>query len=124
VVQEGCDFTAVDTVTVPALGADESFGRETDGGTPWVVFTDATPDADNETSGVKVVSGTNFTAYPNPNGSGVLNFTEQVSISIYNITGQVVLQAQLTIAVDINSLESGIYIVENQNKETLKLIVQ
>ncbi len=124
VVQEGCDFTAVDTVTVPALGADESFGRETDGGTPWVVFTDATPDADNETSGVKVVSGTNFTAYPNPNGSGVLNFTEQVSISIYNITGQVVLQAQRTIAVDINSLESGIYIVENQNKETLKLIVQ
>lgn len=124
VAQSGCDFAAVDSITVPALAADESYGRETDGGTPWVVFTDATPNADNETSGIKVVGASTFNAYPNPNGSGMLNFSEQVSVTLYNITGQVVLQAQRVNTLDVSSLESGIYIVENQNKETLKLIIQ
>jgi hypothetical protein len=40
-------FTVVDSLFLPALASDISWGRLTDGGLPWVQFVEATPEASN-----------------------------------------------------------------------------
>jgi hypothetical protein len=47
-------FTVVDSLFLPALAPDVSFGRLTDGGVPWVQFLATTPEASNNGSAVGV----------------------------------------------------------------------
>lgn len=47
-------FTVVDSLFLPALDPDVSFGRLTDGGLPWVQFLATTPEASNNGSAVGI----------------------------------------------------------------------
>ena len=120
----GCDVAAVDSVTYVALGSDESFGRNTDGGAPWVVFTQTTPNSANFPLSVEEVSVKGLKAWPNPNNGEVLRLNKQVSFTLYNLTGQVVLQQQRVTTTDLSGLTDGLYLLETSEGESLRVIVQ
>ncbi|MEQ9186931.1 MAG: lamin tail domain-containing protein, partial [Cryomorphaceae bacterium] len=44
----GCEMTVADSITYVAMDSNQSYGRLTDGGTPWVIFSVSTPNAMNE----------------------------------------------------------------------------
>ena len=75
-----------------------------------------------------------FRIYPNPLNSSYLNFqivdgiVEDYNIEVFNITGQRLLQTDLSIRMDVSELKSGVYFIRLTNKQTLvsttqKLIV-
>lgn len=120
----GCSAFRVDSVEYSALGADESYGRETDGGTPWVVFTMSTPGAMNQYLSVEEVNKANLKAWPNPNAGGRLFFSERTSFELYNLTGQLVLKASNTTVADLSSLDAGLYMLKAITGDTFKVIVE
>ena len=46
-IQNG-NSIVIDNINFPGLSQNVSYGRTNDGGTPWVIFTEATPLASNE----------------------------------------------------------------------------
>ena len=68
-------------------------------------------------------TSSNFVAYPNPT-QGVINTSIIGNYSIYNNLGQMVLQMKNTNQIDISSLNRGIYYIQNEMKQTHKIILQ
>lgn len=123
-IPNGCAAMTVDSVEYTALGADESYGRETDGGTPWVVFSISTPGAMNEYLGVEGINPNSLTAWPNPNTGGTLFFNQMISYKLFSLTGQLIMQEQRTASADLSGLEKGLYLMESSTGETFKVIVK
>lgn len=121
----GCDVTIIDSVTYDSLAADESFGRLTDGGTPWVTFGIATPLAANEILSVEeAASASNeLKAWPNP-ATEVLTFNRKVSFVMYNLTGQVVVTERNTNFTDVSNLQDGLYIIQTSEGEMIRVVVE
>lgn len=121
----GCESSAViDEVTYVALDADESYGRVNDGSDLWVVFTIATPNAMNELLGVEELGNSALRAWPNPNAGKVLNFSKVISYKLYNITGQLVAVESNVVSTYLSNLDSGIYLLETEQGETLKVVIK
>lgn len=59
--------------------------------------------------------------YPNPNNSGTLTLSETGAISIYNIQGNLLVNANHAKTVDISHLKTGLYIVKNKSGQVQKL---
>ena len=65
-----------------------------------------------------------FTIYPNPLNSSYLNFqlddgfVEDYIIEVINMTGQQLLQKQLTSRMDVSELKNGMYFIRLTNKQT------
>lgn len=68
-------------------------------------------------------TSSNFVAYPNPT-QGLINTSIIGNYSIYNNLGQMVLQMKNTNQIDISSLNRGIYYIQNDLKQTHKIILQ
>jgi hypothetical protein len=68
-------------------------------------------------------TSSNFVAYPNPT-QGLINTSIIGNYSIYNNLGQMVLQMKNTNQIDISSLNRGIYYIQNDFKQTHKIILQ
>ena len=68
-------------------------------------------------------TSSNFVAYPNPT-QGVINTSIIGNYNIYNNLGQMVLQMKNTNQIDISSLNRGIYYIQNEMKQTHKIILQ
>lgn len=64
----------------------------------------------------------NFTIYPNPNTDGVLHFNKTSDITIYDISGRIVLAARNASSIDIRELNDGVYFVKNEVNSVIKLI--
>jgi hypothetical protein len=120
----GCDVMAADSITYVALDSNQSYGRQTDGGTPWVVFSIATPNAMNEFLAVEELHTNGLKAFPNPNTTGVLFFNKSVSFTLYNLTGQIVLSGRNMNQVDLSELTEGLYLIETTDGESVRVIVK
>jgi len=121
----GCDVMIIDSVTFGALDSNQSFGRETDGGTPWVTFGIATPDAMNEVLAIDENGAVSeeLKAWPNPVNT-TLSFSRPVSFVMYNMTGQVVSSQERVIEVDVRDLSDGLYILQTNDGHTLRVVVE
>lgn len=64
-----------------------------------------------------------FAAYPNPT-TGLVNFTESISGTVYNALGQVVVVFENATSVDLSSFETGIYHVSSVSGEAVEVIVE
>lgn len=101
----------VDLIQVPALPTDFSFGRETDGGLPWVVFENTTPGSSNS-----ALSVSNRTAeavsppYPNPTAGEVM-WNEVSDFQFFDISGRLIAAGRAD-RFDLSAVEAGIYILK------------
>ncbi|MFK7757444.1 MAG: lamin tail domain-containing protein [Flavobacteriales bacterium] len=106
------NFTMADYIDYPLQSEDVSYGREIDGGEPWVYFIpgETTPEASN--SGTDNVTDTyrgEFSFYPNPVIHEVI-FSDRVSTAeVYTLSGALVINEKNTRGLDLSSLESGVY---------------
>lgn len=69
----------------------------------------------------KQIKGNRGWFYPNPNNSGKLTLSEPGEISIYNIQGELLVNACHVKAVNISHLKTGLYIVKNKSGQVQKL---
>lgn len=114
--KENNEIQLIDQIEVPALSANHSYGRESDGSSEWIVFTTPTPKATN-----KIVDGIEehstlpeLYVFPNPT-SGNLNFPEVVDYQILDITGRV-LKTGRGNKVRMHEFSPGLYLVATNHK--------
>ena len=63
-----------------------------------------------------------FVMYPNP-AKDIVNFSETVSVELYDVTGKKVLQANEINSIQLPALSKGVYLVKVNNTEVKKLVV-
>ncbi|MBT8272356.1 MAG: T9SS type A sorting domain-containing protein, partial [Bacteroidia bacterium] len=94
-------------------------------GTSWA---DVTP----TTLGVDSFSTTDFTLYPNPNKTGILNIASSnngaLKAQVFNVLGKEVIQStNINGTLDVSKLSSGLYIVklsQGNASVTKKLVIE
>lgn len=121
-------FTVADSVFIPELSQDRSWGREFDAHPNWITFFVPTPNASNGVNAVETLNvPTADFIYPNPTASFVqTNFSG--SATVYNSVGQPVRTISSAGAYTLD-LPSGQYLVvwsvkEEEQKRATRLIVQ
>jgi hypothetical protein len=62
-----------------------------------------------------------FVFYPNP-ASNVIHFKVLADVSVYDVLGKKIMQANNTQKLNVESLPSGIYFIKNEKGQTAKLI--
>lgn len=101
----------VDLIQVPALPTDFSFGRQTDGGLPWVVFENTTPGSSNSAlSTTDRAAETVLPPYPNPTAGEVM-WKEVSEFQILDISGRLIAAGRAD-RFDLSAVEAGIYILK------------
>ena len=122
--EDGCELTILDSIDYTALEEDQSYGREEDGSSVWVVFEVSTPGAMNENLSVEGINTVSLTAWPNPSNGGIVNFSKPISFNLYDITGRPVMQQNNVIQLNADDLSEGIYLLETTEGEAMKLILK
>jgi hypothetical protein len=67
---------------------------------------------------------TSFVAFPNPNNIGEVRFNMEVTVTVRNILGQTVKSAKEVTSLDISDLESGVYLIQSEEGDTIRFIVE
>ena len=116
--------TVIDSVTVPALDDNISYGRETDGSNDWVTFAVTTPEETNSNGVITAVR--NFTVsnegvavFPNPSSDKIfVKSTESFqSIRVYDVVGNLVEEIFTNNdrdVLDVSEYKNGVYIMTLQ----------
>ncbi|MEM9022872.1 MAG: lamin tail domain-containing protein, partial [Bacteroidota bacterium] len=124
----GPDGQLIDSLSYPALGADDSYGRETDGASSFVIFSiNPTPDAPNMISSTGdnlSAIGNTLIVYPNPAGNEVVNLNRKADINVVNLLGQPVMTGRQVNQIDVTDWESGVYFIRTEDGRTAKLVVR
>lgn len=121
--ESSAGIVLIDSIGFPALEADHSFGRQTDGGLPWVDFAPGatTPGTSNQSAGMAGAdNGLSITIYPNPSmgiihlqpGTDVLSLSRGFSIA--DITGRILITKHneaLPATIDCSALDNGVYLL-------------
>ena len=106
-------FAGVDTADFIVFGAqaeNKSFGRQTDGGFPWVVFDNSTPGSSNNPFSVKDLYLDGLKPFPNPYGDYFyIQNTSQtnVFISLYDFKGSLIYSGHLSEGAKMKVEDSG-----------------
>lgn len=103
-------WRTVDHIAWENMTTDESLGRETDGNTPWVIFTSPTPNASNNNVHISESTAASFQVYPNPT-QDLLKFEQRCSGSIFSADGRIVCEFRETDSINMKELDSGVYII-------------
>lgn len=120
-------FTVADSVFVPELSADRSWGRAYDAGSPWQVFNVPTPNASNGTLSVgETETDCTGMAYPNPVLGGG-NVTMPFAGELYDMAGRRMLSWNFPTSIPA-TWPAGIYLVSRSagcanSREVQKLII-
>lgn len=99
----------IDSISYPSLADNVSYGRNTDGNENWVLFTQSTPDASNNSVGVDNEE-LSLVVYPNPT-TGAVYFSRNESGRLYDSQGQFIMQWKNQPSVDLSNLPSGLYFI-------------
>ena len=115
-------FTVLDSLEIPALPSDVSWGRSYDAGLPWVEFSTTTPNASNGVLGIYPVDErAEWAPFPNPIQSGK-RLRVPCSGSLHDCMGRKVLEWPSAGAYTM-PLSSGVYILHLSNGMSTHLIV-
>lgn len=63
-------------------------------------------------------------AYPNPNKTGLVKLNKTVDFVLLNIVGQPVMEMKESNSFSVSDLESGMYIIQSKDGDTVRLIVE
>lgn len=118
-------ITVLDSITFGPQTTDISFGRETDGGVPWVFFGEPTPGRSNSDSGVSIFNVENqnlLKIYPNP-VMNTLYFTEKIEGILVNTLGQKIVTIQENEqSIDVSKLQSGVYFIKTLDGKSVSFL--
>jgi hypothetical protein len=131
------DGSLLDEVTFPALGPNESYGRQNEASSTWVLFGNglSTPNASNATSKIEEVNTSLKAVFPNPANQfvtiQVTPVNETRSVYLFNTTGQVVFEGsmnalQSNLNITTAHLSEGTYLLRvgnNKSRSYHKLLV-
>lgn len=116
--------TIVDQVSFGPQAVGVSYGRQTDGGTPWVTFETPTPGASNNPVGIGETSGTGWlSAWPNP-AVETLFFSSPVTGSILDLNGQVVGEVVRASSISIEGLAAGMHVLRTTAGQVIRFVVE
>jgi hypothetical protein len=108
--------TVIDSISFPAIQADNSYGRQTDGNSAFIIFPAGatTPGASNQTSGIGGPDKSKLNVFPNPANDyfTVGNLTIVADYRIYDFSGRLVQQGLINpgnAQIELNSLSKGTY---------------
>ena len=77
------------------------------------------------TSVAKIDIKTNrLRVYPNPNNTGILNFSKTISFEIFDYTGKLIKTETKVNELNVSDLPKGIYLLKTFEGETTKFIIQ
>lgn len=112
-------FSVADQLSFSNEQVNISYGRETDGNSPWVHFTETTPEYTNNGAdlGIFKTQGTrSFLVFPNPISEGTLHAKGASSMELRSVLGHVIIPRQEGNSIQIEGLSSGIYLllIDNQ----------
>ena len=118
-------LTVIDSIRFGAQVKDHSFGRQSDGLTPWIDFLYPTPFYSNLSTSIEDVESVEpLVVYPNPVNGDVVYFNAIISGSLFSITGRQVAYFEHVNSLNIAGLERGVYILRNAvSGESVKIIV-
>lgn len=122
-------LTIIQSISFTDLETDTSYGAETDAASNYVVFTETTPNATNNTSLsiteeklVKYIS-----IYPNPTKdeinisvSGNLSF----EANLFDLNGKLLVSKENSNKINVNTLPTGTYLLEIKDQKTGQNIVE
>jgi hypothetical protein len=117
-------FTLIDEIAWSFINADHSYGRLTDGNTPWVDFLETTAEYSNNGATIEIgeLVKDKLTVYPNP-AAEVLRLSMPVKVQLFNVYGQIVLQSGRSNHVDVSGLSEGIYFLQAEGYETARVVI-
>ena len=114
VVLTGPDGIAeVDAIDFPVITQDESYGRNCDGASSWVMFSEPTPGSTNCPNGLVEYTTELQGIYPNP-AQERLYFPVLLSFELFDLNGRLMNSGKAT-STDISGLTSGMYILRSGN---------
>lgn len=118
-------LSIVDQISFGAQLADVSYGRQTDGGTPWVEFTTPTPGASNNVTAITELAGVGrLRAWPVPAEGSALFLDRVVSATLFDMAGRSVQQVTRSNMVDIAVLNPGMYVLRADDGSIVRFTKQ
>lgn len=113
--KESKEVQLIDWINVPALSANVSYGRESDGAPNWIEFTTPTPNAPNQIDiGLETTDSEMFNIFPNPT-QGVVHFSETVDYKLIDIAGRVI-ETNRGKIINLSSFSNGLYFIAIGNQ--------
>lgn len=105
---------------------DISYGRTSDGGSAWMLFSVSTPGYSNTLTSISGMDPQDnlLIVYPNPVHQGIVHFNKQISVRLYDITGKMRIERKNTNYLEVNNLAPGIYILKSDEGEISRLVIQ
>ncbi len=117
-------MTVLSSKAIPAMNPGESFGTFPNGSATWQIYTNTSPNANNDFAGLDENKNKIIAAYPNPT-TGTLNFSMEGNYTVYSMDGKKLITEEKTKALNLSNLSNGVYLIRQLGKnESLKVIVQ
>lgn len=108
-------ITVIQAVQLPILFENESYGSSPNGTLSYTVFSDPTPDQNNDFSALEEQFGSvesDFKVFPNPANQHVY-FSEVGTYSVHALNGQLLISPTTTDRLNLQHLAAGSYLVKN-----------
>jgi len=122
---ESTGYFLIDNITWGAQQIDISFGRQTDGGVPWIFFNEPTPGYSNTSYGLpeEKMHGQGVVFYPNPVTGGVIHFEEPFSGILTDTVGKIMWKGKKVMMIDASRFPTGIYFIVGSQGNSSKIII-
>ncbi|MGB0887680.1 MAG: CotH kinase family protein [Vicingaceae bacterium] len=116
-------LTIADSINVPLLVDDESYGRNGDGSQFWVNFITPTPNSSNQSISIdEYRADLAFELYPNPIKEGYVYTSKKINATIYNVSGKKMFTVKNANYFNVNNLPKGIFIVVSEGGASKKFV--
>lgn len=113
----------VDYISFESIENDISYGRAFDGANDWQYFQNPTPNLSNNILNNVNPTTNNLVIYPNPSSSGIFKLNDVRSVRVYDYIGQLIRRNINIDEIDISDYPKGLYILETNFEEKLKLVI-
>lgn len=122
---ETTGYFLIDSVSWGMQTIDISYGRQADGGMPWIFFDEPTPGFSNEANDVPEGIGQipDIIFYPNPVTGGMIHFQKAFAGQITDMMGRIIWSGQEVFQVDVSEWPVGLYFIIGTNGKMAKAIV-
>lgn len=111
--EEDDAYQVMESLHIPALSQNSSYGRSDDGAGSWIIFQpgSTTFDASNSPNSIQFTSSENIGIYPNP-AKEIIHFTRKVnSVELIDISGRTICNTKNSHSLSLEGLPSGMYIL-------------
>lgn len=116
-------YTLADEIQWNYIAPDTSLGRITDGADEWVQFIVSTPETSNNQGTINIIesSTSSLLAYPNPTND-ILFFNRAADFNAFDLSGKLIASHTNSSSVDTSRWPSGIYILQTNDGNCLRVI--